>query len=97
MAIAKDSHLGAMERTIQCMSTMQDEHSDLAYYVHRPTGRVWAVEVSCTGDILSAAGPLPRSEATPGMIEHLVLDVRDVTWIKRNRQHFVRVRATEAA
>jgi hypothetical protein len=79
------------------MGTIQREHTDLAYYVHRRTGHVWAVELSCTGDILYAAGPMLRTEATPRVLQHLVFDIRDVEWIKRNRQQFVRALATEAA
>jgi hypothetical protein len=85
-----------MRRTIDCMRSRPHEQTDLAYWVHTPTGYVWAVEVEADGDIVSAAGPLLATEAAPEVISHLIFDTRDVAWIKHNWQHFMRASSSES-
>jgi hypothetical protein len=59
------------------------------YWLYRPTGRLWAVEL-VDGEVAAACDPLDGREASHAMLRFLPFDVRDVTWIRGHSHHFTR-------
>lgn len=59
------------------------------YWLHKPTGRMWAVEV-VDGTVRAAGGPLAVEDAAPELLDHLPYDRGEAPWINRAREEFVR-------
>ena len=60
------------------------------FWLHKPSGRVWAVEVE-DGEVVGVAGPVRARDTDPVLLDHLPYDSRDVPWVTRNRREFVRL------
>jgi hypothetical protein len=58
-----------------------------AFWLHKPTERLWAVEL-CAGVVIGAAGPLSVEDAAHQLLKHLQYSTRDVRWIMRERDNF---------
>ncbi|MBI2217339.1 MAG: hypothetical protein HYU51_08585 [Candidatus Rokubacteria bacterium] len=59
-----------------------------AYWLHAPSGFVWAVQV-VDREILCAAGPLLVSEADADILPYLDYSVRDGAWVREHWTEFV--------
>ena len=60
------------------------------FWIHKPTGHAWAVEVR-DGVVLAAAGPLDAAEAHPIILDYLDYSRHEASWITKNRNDFVRI------
>ena len=58
-----------------------------AFWMHKPTERLWAVEL-VAGVVIGAAGPLSVEDAAHELLNHLQYSTRDVRWIMRERDNF---------
>ena len=61
------------------------------FWLHVPTGYVWAVEIDSSGRLIAAAGPLAKRDTEPLLLDYLVYKPGDVAWIVRHRPEFTRV------
>lgn len=59
------------------------------YWRHLPSGKLWAVEL-VDGSLAGACGPLDPREVAPIILPGLVLDFRDLLWIRDHREDFSR-------
>ena len=58
------------------------------FWLHQPTGYVWALESDRAGRVIAASGPLAVSDAVPALLDYLLYRAREVPWIVRHRQEF---------
>jgi hypothetical protein len=58
------------------------------YWIHGPSGFVWAVEL-IDDVVVCAAGPLLVSEADPDILPYLDYSLRDGAWVREHRGEFV--------
>jgi hypothetical protein len=57
------------------------------YWIHRPSERVWAVQLR-EGRLLCAAGPLLATEADVDILSYLDYSRQDLAWIEEHRDEF---------
>ena len=62
-------------------------HTIHEYWLHRPTGQLWAVKIT-GGQVHGACGPLDPKEVTPAVLPHLWFHFRDVPWIRKQYHAF---------
>jgi len=61
------------------------------FWLHRPTGYVWALESDRADRLIAAAGPLAVNDAAPALLDYLLYRAREVPWIVRHRLDFVQL------
>lgn len=59
------------------------------HWLHKPTGRLWAIELD-DGAVIGACGPLELAAAADVPLDYLTYWTNDVDWIIANRTDFVR-------
>jgi len=59
------------------------------YWRHKPTGRLWAVELYAW-HIIRALGPLRGDESDHRVLPYLPYTRRDIRWLKEHRSEFVK-------
>jgi hypothetical protein len=59
------------------------------YWRHKPTGRLWAVELF-GGRVIRAIGPLGDDEIDHRVLPYLPYTRRDTRWLNEHRAEFVR-------
>jgi len=67
------------------------------FWLHKPSGRVWAVELNTDGDVVTTAGPLDPKDADPAALDHMPFDGRYVGWISHYRAEFTRLERVRPA
>ena len=68
---------------------MESRSVQREYWRHKPTGALWAVELRDTA-IVAVCGPMDARNGHPDLLDYLPYDIRDVVWVRRNRDDFVR-------
>lgn len=58
------------------------------YWRHKPTGRLWAVELYARR-IIRAIGPLRKDEIDHRVLPYLPYTRRDIRWLNAHRSEFV--------
>jgi hypothetical protein len=62
--------------------------SGIAYWVHKATGEVWAIETD-QGDLLvRGVGPIPAEYATSDVLPRLQFHTRLIAWVSENWERF---------
>ena len=64
------------------------------FWLHDPTGYIWALETDRAGQVIAAAGPLVRADAEPLLLDYFLYKPTDVPWIVRHRLEFTRVESS---
>ena len=58
------------------------------FWLHVPTGRLWAVE-SRDGVVVAAAGPLEAADVHPRLLDHLMFFRSDADRVNAHRHDFI--------
>jgi hypothetical protein len=58
------------------------------YWRHKPTGRLWAVELY-NGHVIRAIGPLQNEELDRRVLPYLPYTRRDIRWLNAHRSEFI--------
>ncbi len=59
-----------------------------AYWLHRGSGLVWAVEIAA-GKVTACAGPLAREDAIPLILDYVAYRASsDAMWVQSHRDEF---------
>jgi hypothetical protein len=66
------------------------------FWIYKPTGRAWAVELR-DGAIIGAAGPLDAEDVHPIILDYLEYFPYDGMWVNEHRGQFVRIDRDAAA
>lgn len=61
------------------------------FWLHAPSGYVWALEIDSAGRVIGAAGPLTKRDADPLILDYFLYKATDVPWIVRDRLQFTRL------
>lgn len=81
-------HGAARGRSVDTSTTRE-------FWLYKPTGRAWAVELH-GGVIAGAAGPLDPKDVHPIILDYLEYFPYEGMWVKERRDQFVRIEADAA-
>jgi len=89
--IDSEGHLVTTSVLRQHANEENHEFTGREFWLHRPTGYVWALQLDRAGRVTAAAGPLAKPDAEPLLLDYFLYKSTDVPWIERHGPEFVRL------